>query len=46
MPFTLQTGEIAPDFSLPATDGEKYSLDQFGDSAAFVIFLLATIVLT
>jgi peroxiredoxin len=29
MPFTLQIGEKAPHFNLPATDGKNYSLDDF-----------------
>ncbi len=38
MPFTLQLGEQAPDFSLPATDGKTYSLCDFSDVDTLVIF--------
>ena len=38
MPFTLQLGEQAPDFSLPATDGKTYSLSDFSDADTLVIF--------
>ncbi len=38
MPFTLPLGETAPDFSLPATDGNKYSLDSFKGAKVLVIF--------
>ena len=31
MAFTLQLGEAAPDFSLPATDGKTYSLSDFSN---------------
>ena len=37
MAFTLQLGEGAPDFSLPATDGKTYSLADFADSPILVI---------
>ena len=37
MAFTLQLGEQAPDFSLPATDGKTYSLSDFEDAGALVI---------
>jgi peroxiredoxin len=37
MTFTLQIGETAPDFKLPATDGKTYSLTDFGDAAALVV---------
>jgi len=36
--FTLPIGSTAPDFSLPATDGKKYSLEDFKDSDVLVIF--------
>lgn len=38
MAFTLKTGQQAPDFSLPATDGKKYSLKNFHDASFLVIF--------
>jgi peroxiredoxin len=38
MAFTLQTGSEAPYFSLPATDGKKYSLSDFKDDRFLVIF--------
>jgi len=38
MAFTLQIGEQAPDFRLPATDGRTYSLDDFKDARVLVIF--------
>lgn len=36
--FTLQLGEKAPDFKLPATDGKTYSLDDFKTTGVLVIF--------
>ena len=38
MAFTLQLGNTAPDFALPATDGKKYTLADFKDARALVIF--------
>lgn len=38
MAFTLQIGEAAPAFSLPGTDGRTYSLDDFKDAEALVVF--------
>ena len=38
MAFTLQIGETAPDFKLPATDGNTYSLADFVDAKALVVF--------
>ena len=38
MKFTLQIGDKAPDFSLPATDGNYYSLSSFMDTDILVIF--------
>ncbi len=38
MAFTLEIGEKAPDFTLPATDGNTYSLRDFDDSKVLVIF--------
>ncbi len=38
MAFTLQIGEKAPDFSLPATDGKTYSLSDFDDADVLVVF--------
>ncbi len=36
--FTLQIGEKAPDFRLPATDGKTYSLDDFAAASVLVVF--------
>jgi len=38
MSFTLQIGDRAPDFRLPATDGKSYALDDFTGDAVLVIF--------
>jgi peroxiredoxin len=38
MAFTLSLGSKAPDFSLPATDGNTYSLEDFADAKVLVIF--------
>ena len=38
MSFTLQIGDDAPDFNLPATDGETYSLASFADANLLVVF--------
>ncbi len=38
MAFTLQIGETAPAFDLPATDGKRYTLDSFADADTLVIF--------
>jgi len=38
MTFTLQIGEKAPDFELPATDGKTYRLSDFDDAPVLVIF--------
>lgn len=38
MPFTLQRGDPAGEFTLPATDGKKYSLSDFDDAKVLVIF--------
>jgi peroxiredoxin len=38
MSFTLEIGSTAPDFRLPATDGRTYSLADFADAAALVVF--------
>jgi len=38
MAFTLQIGEKAPDFRLPATDGKDYSLTDFGKDKYLVVF--------
>lgn len=38
MAFTLQIGEKAPDFSVPATDGRTYSLSDFSDADVLVVF--------
>ena len=37
MAFTLQLGERAPDFKLPATDGKTYQLSDFEDAGILVI---------
>ena len=37
MAFTLQPGEKAKPFSLPATDGQTYSLDSFKDRQVLVV---------
>ena len=39
MAFTLQIGEKAPDFKLPATDGKTYRLSDFDDAKALVVFI-------
>ena len=38
MAFTLELGEQAPDFKLPATDGKTYQLSDFDDVDVLVIF--------
>jgi len=38
MSFTLQIGQAAPDFKLPATDGHTYSLADFQDAPVLVLF--------
>jgi peroxiredoxin len=38
MTFTLDIGQKAPAFHLPATDGNKYSLESFKDSPFLLIF--------
>ncbi|MFX3617290.1 MAG: thioredoxin family protein [Sporolactobacillus sp.] len=38
MAFTLQLGEKAPDFNLPATDDRSYSLADFADAKTLVVF--------
>jgi peroxiredoxin len=38
MPFTLQLGEQALDFSLPATDGKTYRLTDVADAEVLVVF--------
>ena len=38
MVFSLQLGALAPDFTLPATDGKEYSLKDFSDAEVLVIF--------
>jgi len=35
--FTLQIGDKAPDFNLPATDGKTYSLADFADAKVLVV---------
>ena len=38
MSFTLEIGQHAPDFRLPATDGKSYSLADFKDAPVLVLF--------
>ncbi len=38
MAFTLQIGEKAPNFELPATDGNTYKLSDFNDAKVLVSF--------
>lgn len=38
MAFTLQIGDKAPDFSLPATNGKNYSLSDFKNAKFLVVF--------
>ena len=38
MAFTLQIGDKAPGFALPATDGNTYSLSDFDDEVLVVFF--------
>ena len=38
MAFTLQIGESAPNFELPATDGKTYQLSDFDDADTLVVF--------
>src|SRR6266404_4776764 len=38
MAFTLEIGDKALDFKLPATDGKTYSLADFADAKALVVF--------
>jgi peroxiredoxin len=38
MAFTLEIGEQAPSFCLPATDGKTYSLEDFNDRFLVVFF--------
>jgi peroxiredoxin len=38
MPFTLQIGDSAPEFNLPATDGNTYSLSNFQEDYLVVFF--------
>jgi len=38
MAFTLQIGDRAPDFELPATDGNTYSLADFAGAEVLVVF--------
>jgi peroxiredoxin len=38
MAFTLEIGAKAPEFNLPATDGNNYSLKDFDDSKVVVVF--------
>jgi len=37
MPFTLELGQQAPDFRLPATDGKEYQLCDFSKAKTLVI---------
>jgi peroxiredoxin len=38
MAFTLQLGQEAPDFHLPGVDGKSYSLGDFEDAKALIVF--------
>ncbi len=38
MAFTLEIGQVAPDFTLPATDGREYSLTDFAEAPVLVVF--------
>ena len=38
MAFTLSIGDQAPDFKLPATDGNTYQLSDFDDADVLVVF--------
>jgi peroxiredoxin len=38
MAFTLDIGATAPDFRLPATDGNKYALSDFNDEVLVIFF--------
>jgi peroxiredoxin len=38
MAFTLQIGTQAPAFSLPATDGNTYALEDFSEAEVLVVF--------
>jgi peroxiredoxin len=38
MSFTLEIGRAAPEFNLPATDGKTYSLQDFAEAQALVVF--------
>jgi len=38
MAFTLAIGSQAPDFDLPATDGNRYTLDDFSEAKFLVVF--------
>jgi peroxiredoxin len=38
MAFTLQIGELAPEFELPGTDGRTHMLADFADSDVLVVF--------
>ena len=38
MAFTLDIGSSAPAFSLPATDGNTYALEDFSDAKVLVVF--------
>ncbi len=38
MSYTLQIGERAPDFRLPATDGNTYALSDFANDPVLVMF--------
>jgi peroxiredoxin len=38
MAFTLKIGDKTPDFELPATDGNTYSLASFAEAKCLVVF--------
>ncbi|MVP02468.1 thioredoxin family protein [Paenibacillus lutrae] len=43
MGFTLSIGDTAPDFNLPGTDGDTYSLDSFRHAKVLVIFFASNV---
>lgn len=38
MAFTLEIGQVAPDFNLPATDGKNYKLSDFKEDILVIFF--------
>lgn len=39
---TLEIGDVAPDFTLPGTDGKPYRLDDFGGTEVFMVYFTGT----